>query len=275
MVRRRKRKSVSDGAFFFLVICLIAPPSARIIYEEIQFKRVRKEISAPTLARLESLEQENALLRQQLNTIAQDRQLITSWDSFYSPRSVRALPVGDTSAYRNAFWIASQSDLPLEKNFAVVSRGALVGRVQKSFPKPAIALVQSLLDQQFVVRFKFATQTENSVHRGAWGILKGTGMVDPNDNRPLLDLDLLSASIPLYEGLQIFTDGGDGIYPRDLLIGKLVPSQRPGEPSKFQVRAESSANGLSDLVVLVDRQVTTARALSATENLLGQESTNP
>lgn len=246
------------------MLALIAPPAGRLLHDEIERGRHDRELRGPTLARLESLEQENALLRQQLRTVAGDRQLISRWDSHYSPRSVRALPVSDTSPTRHAFWIAAEDGLPLERDFAVVCRGALVGRVRETFPAAAIGVVQSLLDPGFVVRFKVENRTGPAgSDPPVWGILRGSGLSDRETRRPLLDVELIGSSASLTTGLQVFTDGGDGIYPRDILIGELVPSERPGEPGKLQVRAHVATRGLSDLVVLVDRQVATARSLSA------------
>jgi len=156
------------------------------------------------------------------------------------------LPFNDPSGGRSALWMSLREKATIPVDTAAVFEKSLVGRVtgtDKLFP---ITRVQSLLDPAFRIRFR---QPE----REAEGMLWGTGK--SFRGLPILEIRHLSQTTEFEGGEAIFTDGKDGLYPPDLLIGYVTTGGECGNyfpANQFVVLGAVEARQLTSLNLQLD-----------------------
>lgn len=153
------------------------------------------------VARMESLEQENASLREQLKLL---------------PRSKRARITVEvvsrtTDGVTEGLIINRGARDGIETGQPViVSDGVLVGRIQHV--ESGSAVVALLTDSSF--RAAAVTST------GVEGLVRGVRGID-------LVMETIPRTVPVHVGDRIVTSGSDGLFPRDLLIGSVQSVHAP------------------------------------------------
>ncbi len=230
----------------FLVALLFAPPVVNIVIRDYWLEhREGSDLAESEAEELRRLRIELANLRQRFEREGRESSILAAWDSSYDPVLARVLRLGDAAPQRQSFWIVLQKNIGGPEDFVVVSDGALVGRVTKFLPGDSIALVQSILDRHFIVRFRYGD---------SWGFLRGTGRTDRATGRPILQVELKGQpEIPFQEGTPVFTDG-DGLFPPDILIGHVSPASL-ADSEAFHVVADGRPDVLRDVVVLKDSRI--------------------
>lgn len=230
----------------FLVALLFAPPLVNILIRDYWLEtRSGSDGSESEADELRRLRVELANLRQRMEREGRESRVLAAWDSSYDPVLARVLRLGDATPQRHSFLIVLQKNIGGQEDFVVVSDGALVGRVKEFLPGSSIARVQSILDREFIVRFRYGD---------SWGFLRGTGRTDGATGRPILQVELKGQpEIPFQEDTPVFTDG-DGLFPPDILIGH-VSSAPLGDSEAFHVVADGRPDVLRDVVVLKDSRI--------------------
>jgi rod shape-determining protein MreC len=132
------------------------------------------------------------------------------------------------------WWRTVQIDLGsrdgLQVNWPVLTMDGLVGRVS------AVSLTRSQVTLVGDPNCKVAASVENENHDN--GIVGASGPLEPE----LVDLDFVSRNANLKPGQDVRTSGEGGIFPKGILIGKIVDVQPAGHGSPAEVRVKLAAN---------------------------------
>jgi rod shape-determining protein MreC len=144
------------------------------------------------------------------------------------------------------WWHTVQIDLGsrdgIRTNMPVLTTEGLVGRVA------SVGVTRSQVVLLGDPNCKVAARVENETH--------DTGVVGPSgplDNE-FVELAFLSRNASLKPGQNVKTSGNGGIFPKDILIGKVVES-RPGEyglNTVAQVKLAANLNAIEEVWVLVE-----------------------
>jgi rod shape-determining protein MreC len=132
------------------------------------------------------------------------------------------------------WWRTVQIDLGsrdgLQVNWPVLTMDGLVGRVS------SVSLTRSQVTLVGDPNCKVAASVENDNHDT--GIVGASGPLEPE----LVNLDFVSRNANLKPGQDVRTSGEGGIFPRGILIGKIVDVQPAGYGSQAEVRVKLAAN---------------------------------
>jgi cell shape-determining protein MreC len=242
-----------QGLGLLLPLLLLAPPAVNLLRESRRASGAAPaaDPSAPTRdLQLDSLRQ---LLAEKDRELERVRGYAQSQPRYF-PVLAHTVPlVSDPSPARSALWLWGTGLESASAGAPAAYRGALIGRVERVWPERGLARLQTLRDEYFRVRFRW---------REVRGFLGGMGKTDAQ-GRPLLEIQHLSVEAAFREGERVFTDGDDGLYPRDLPIGTLVRSELDGSGGeRFLVRAEWAPERVPEVVILIDRAALEARALA-------------
>jgi hypothetical protein len=263
---RRSARSTADGTLAALVVLLFLPPLGNVAYRELLPGGLRPLFGLRPAAERFAGEKEADRLRVELEGVraelarhTREREILGGWDEAYAPRRARVLPVGDASPYRRSLWIMATGsgargagsgvhDITtrrLASDMAVVSERTLIGRTVGTLGGGRFAQVQSVLDPTFRVRFRYGS---------SWGFLRGTNELDPETGRPILDVTLFADPQAVFRpGDHVVTDGGDGVFPAGIVIGRLF--EDAGGGARFRVLSDHHTSYLREVVVLVDEPV--------------------
>ena len=234
-------------------------------------------------------------LEQALERAKQRLGAVGAWRRDYpdmSVRSVRVLPIADSSPVRHALWIAADDGRPFLRNSTLVADGGRLVGVVRSFsgslpknggaatagptrrsqsePDVNLNLEPSSLgsaDSETIRAGRFVFTRVQTVLdptfriRGRvgsmWGFLQGTGEAD-DAGKPLLRLHLLSGDAALEPGQRIYSDIDDGRYPSGLAVGEIIEQTRVGSDPEYLVRATIDPLALTEAVLLADEALTAA-----------------
>jgi rod shape-determining protein MreC len=158
-----------------------------------------RQLSLQT-SRLEELKQENLRLRKLVNL-----KELTSLTTV-GARVVSRIP----SYLANVIYIDRGSSDGITVDSAVLSGGGIIGRT---------TLVTDHLSQVQLITNGDASVGVMIDQARSPGVLSGRG-------EPRLDLNYISNTEPVNVGDLVFTSGLDGIYPKGLLVGKVVESRK-------------------------------------------------
>ena len=214
------------------------------------------------LAQIEGQRVRVAGLEQMIQSKDEELKLLRGWRQLqprYAALRADVIALGDLSPRRSSFAVYASSGLDgVRVSTPVVFRDALVGRVERLLEtglfgnEGGLARVQTLRDPYFRVRFRY---------REASGFLLGTGTTDAQ-GYPLLELRYLDVEVGFKLDEAVTTEGGDGRFPRDLVIGFIVRSDTSrSDALGYRVRGAFRLDQLREVALLVDQAALQANAL--------------
>ena len=179
------------------------------------------------IVRLGAVEEENRLFRQQLGF--QEKQKIEL-------KEAEMTGFGPHSFSHYATLNKGAKDGISENMPVIIPGNILFGRVQKTYDKYSLALLIS--DQSNKVNVK-------SESLSASGVLSGSA------GGSMLLMDLIERESELNKDDLILTSGLDGVYPKDLIVGRVAEIASAGEGVFKQAFVRPSYSGFLDTKVFV------------------------
>lgn len=200
--------------------------SWRDVYEENAALKAQVAQLTTQVSMLDEVREENQHLAELMGFTAQNTQLTCV------PAKVL---LRDPGSWLNRFTINKGTEDGVEKDMCVVTAQGLVGRVVESGPHQA--KVVTVLDAQGSVAVVVKRTRDE-------GILKGADAEDGTE--PLCKLHYLLYDASLLPGDEVLTSGLGGVYPRGLVVGKVVSASG----DQVLVRPGADIGRLEDVLVI-------------------------
>ncbi len=199
---------------------------------------------------LEALRRENQQLRLEANraeetTRENDRlRRLVGWQQQKRARfKLASVVLREPSNWWRTFQIDLGSRNGISNNLPVLSpEGALVGRIS------SVSLTRSQVLLLGDPNCKVAARVENPTHDT--GVIGAAGPLDTE----FVEMDYLSRNAELKPGQNVWTSGNGGIFPKDILIGKVVDSRSAeyGLTTMARVKLAANLNGLEEVWVMME-----------------------
>ena len=190
------------------------------------------------------LVEENVRLKTELHQLRAIRKLAErdSFSSLTSPMLFRYKPASvihrNFRFFSNTLIVNQGTLAGIQPNQPVISGDGLVGRVISA--NPFISEVELLTDPLASAGAMPENSRLQCVVRGA--------------DSDLLHLDFVSLSDPVSPGEMVYTSGTDGIYPKELPIGRIVSISEGRVYQEILVKPAADCSRLEEVLVILGEQ---------------------
>lgn len=219
-------KMALDVSGVFVKIINFATTIKDLSLENNELKKENAELKAKII-NLSSTEEENRLLRQQLDF--QEKQQAT----------LKEADIVSYDPYGFSHYVTLNKGLKdgISDNMTVITAGnILFGKIQKSHDRHSQVMLIS--DQNNKVNVK----TES---------LTASGVLNGNAGGNMLLMDLIEREAVIKKDDLVLTSGLDGIYPKDIIVGKITEIAPAGEGVFKQAYVAPAYSGIMNTKVFV------------------------